>query len=112
MEELAEHFLRLLQCARRHPVMSSGLSLQTVADEIEVFRRRSDRKDQFESQCLNVNVTPPLSKQAVTRSWPKSIADIFTSPAGHEPFLLKPLDPEQVEEAVNRLMAYLAVGSS
>jgi hypothetical protein len=51
MEELAEHFLRLLQCARRHPVMSSGLSLQTVADEIEVFRRRSDRKDQFESQC-------------------------------------------------------------
>ena len=72
MEELAQHFLRLLQCARRHPVMSSGLSLQTVADEIEVFRRRSDRKDQFESQCLNVNVTPPLSKQGVTRSWPKS----------------------------------------
>jgi hypothetical protein len=45
MEELAQHFLRLLQCARRHPVMSSGLSLQTVAAEIEVFRRRSDRKE-------------------------------------------------------------------
>jgi hypothetical protein len=43
MEELAQHFLRLLQCARRHPVMSSGLSLQQsrmrlrffVADRIE-----------------------------------------------------------------------------
>jgi two-component system, LytTR family, response regulator LytT len=57
---------------------------------------------------LDMLPQPPLL--VFTTGMPGRAADAFRLNAVD--YLLKPLDPEQVEEAVNRLMAYLAVGSS